>query len=97
MSAQLTIRVGRVVVRVPNRPQNHINGDAALKTLLAESKTLELAQAILIRCAVHRGIPEDLGLDGRVEDGWFGLAGLLAITTGSVGALETPGSSLPVR
>lgn len=71
MSAQLRVRVRRVVVRVPGRPQDYGNWDPVLEALLAEGKALQVFQAILFGCAVYDGVTEDYVTSFGVEDGCF--------------------------
>lgn len=89
MSAKARLGVGRIVVRKPSRPQDHVDRDSALEALLTKSEALELVQAVLLGCAVHRRVPEDQVLDAGVVDRRFaGWAAALVI--GVFGVLEFP-------
>lgn len=94
MRAESIFRVRRVVVRVPGRPQNDIDGDAALQALFAERETLESLQPVLFRGTVHDCVPEDLSTQAEVENGW--LARSPATGTAEVlGILKFPGVLTP--
>lgn len=73
MSAELRVRVRRIVVRKPSGPQDHVHGDAGLKTLLPEGKALQLIQPVSFGCAIDDRVLQqstastrdfDCGLDG---------------------------------
>lgn len=71
MSAQLRVRIRRMVIGIPSRRQDHANRDPTLETLLAKCKELEIFQAVLLGCAVDNGVPEDYLTNSGVEHGCF--------------------------
>lgn len=78
------LRVRRMVVRMPRRPQDHVDRDPGVQALLAQRESLQRLQAVLLRGAVHGRVAED-GAVGEVDDG-FGGSGAVG-----VGGLEFPG------
>lgn len=89
MSAEPRFRVRRVVVRIPSRPQDHVDWDPTLKALLPKRKALEFLQAVLLGSAVDDGVPEEFTAHAGMKH--CGLAGSTA--TGFInilGALEFP-------
>lgn len=69
MSAQLGIRIRRVVVRIPSRSQDHADRDCTLKTLLTKRKALEIFQTVLLGRAVDKRVSEEHIADPGVENG----------------------------
>lgn len=69
MSAQLRIRVWRMVIHIPSRWQDHADRNPTLETLLAKRKALEIFQAVLLGCAVDDGVPEDYLANSGVKHG----------------------------
>lgn len=85
MSAQSILRVGRVVVGVPRRAEDHVHGDPTLQPLLAQRELLEIIESVPLRGAVYDRVAEDDRADGGVEDGCFagstaaGVVGVLCV------------------
>lgn len=89
MSAQSRIRVRSVIVRKPSRSQDHISRNANLKALLAECKTLQIFQAVLLGSAVDNRIPENNLSHAGMEDGCL-TRSAATIVMGVMGVLKVP-------
>lgn len=59
MSAQSGISLGCIVICISSRSQDHVGWKTTLKTLLSESKALELFQAVLLSSTVHCRVSEN--------------------------------------
>lgn len=90
--AQPRLRVRRVVVRIPRRTQDDVDGDPALESLLLEREILQLLQPVPLGSTVHDCVAEDDVPNTSVVDGRLARAA----AAGALGVLEIPAVSVRV-
>lgn len=69
VSAEFRVSVWRVVVSISRRGQDGATLDSRLKSLLPQSKLLQLVEAIFLRRAVDDSVLEKIAIDAMMVDG----------------------------